>query len=766
MKNIFRQNKVVVSWAVSYIIILFVTAVFNFYTYIKIEDNMLEQIDKINIELLQNRKIYIDDFQIVVNNLASQIAYDPFVQDMILRTEANEQYKYNLLDVCAKIESWHYSDVEIDNMYIYFHNTDYIAGGKTNTRSERYYNTYYSDKAISYDEYIYLLKQKSYGKYVIIPNIEQIPGQSELFYFVSVFGEDYSTPLATVVIEIKTDQWTNFSDESGNKKTFLIFDKDQQKFIFGNSQAGAIDKMLNKYLETGSNVELNYVNNNVMLSVKSDQNNWVYIYSINNKQYTSVINTMRVQTGGMMLLWLFVGSGMIYAFVKHQHKPIRQLINRLEKNEDMQLSQDENTDEFNYINEWITQIIKKKNGLESKREIQDLILRDAIFLKLMTNSNASSDFEAEESLENLGIVFKHQYFAVAVFYFEDLSEIFFETNQEDNSENYDLAKLIVANIIEEIMPYQYNCLFCDIGGMLCCILNMGTEEQTEAYNSIKKAEEIISKNFNIEFISGMSLAHKGLNSLMLSYQEAMQCIEQGFVEPGSVIVYDNTVSNNEKLYYFPIEKEINMIDCLRSGDFETTQIILDEILNINLEQNKISIQKAKCLMYDIICAIMKVRNNVFENDIIEQDRIIKRIEDCTTVRKMRSEILDILRDICSKSAYKQSTHISEIVNEVKTYINSYYDDTSLNVAAISKHFYMNQSYLSSVFKKTTNQGMLEYINETRVNKAKELLKTTDWSVEVIAENIGYSNLRTFTRIFSKYTGMPPGKYRDKNKYKD
>lgn len=756
MKSKFKRNKLVISWAVSYLAILLATAVFNFYTYIRIEDSMLEQIDKINIELLQNKKQYIDNFQIIVNNLAGQIAYDPLVREMALRQSADDTYKYDMLAVREKIESWRYSDVEISNIYVYFHNTDYIVGGAANTSSERYYKTYYSDKNMSYEEYLGYLTQKHYSKYVFIPDNTG----GSLLYFTTVFGFDYTTPLATVVAEIKTDEWMDAVSEDVEEKLFCISDG-SNNIIYKN---GGTDFSLQTLeLDADNAVKMDNMGGSVILYTKSGQNDWVYIYSIYNKQYTAVINKMRVRTGAIMLLWLAVGIYATAFFVRRQHRPIRGLITRLEKNMGGDFSESRNEDEIIFINEWITKFIDEKNREKSRAETQNLILRDAILQKLMTEADSDFLVTAETSLENLGCRLELKDFAVMMFWFEDLSEMFFETNPDGNDDNYGLAKLIVSNILAEVIPEECKSLFCDVGGMLCCILNMEGDCSFAAVQAVEKVQEIIRENFNIEFVAGMSGVHTGLASLMLCRNEALQCIECGFAEPEQVIVYSNITKAFDKMYYFPIEKEMGMINCLKSGDFETAQKLLDDILYVNIEQNKISIQKAKCLMYDIVCTVMKAQSDLDfpEGGVIEQDEILKRIDNVVTVKRLRIELNEIFREICSRSKYKQSRHIAEVVSEVKEYIDSYYDDSSLNGAAIAKHFYMNQSYLSTIFKKSVNCGMLEYLARVRISKAMELLKASDQSIETISENVGFANVRTFTRVFSKYTGMSPSKFRDK-----
>ncbi|WP_338044827.1 helix-turn-helix domain-containing protein [Paenibacillus lignilyticus] len=79
-----------------------------------------------------------------------------------------------------------------------------------------------------------------------------------------------------------------------------------------------------------------------------------------------------------------------------------------------------------------------------------------------------------------------------------------------------------------------------------------------------------------------------------------------------------------------------------------------------------------------------------------------------------------------------------------------------DVAAYVK---LNPAYLSRLFKKETDRNLIDYLIETKVNRAKHLLDTTDMTVSAIAQQVGYSNFSHFTRTFKKHTGVNPQEYR-------
>lgn len=99
-----------------------------------------------------------------------------------------------------------------------------------------------------------------------------------------------------------------------------------------------------------------------------------------------------------------------------------------------------------------------------------------------------------------------------------------------------------------------------------------------------------------------------------------------------------------------------------------------------------------------------------------------------------------------------------VIDKVKRYISLHIGE-ELSCEDIASYVYLNPDYLTRLFKKETGQTVMEYIQNERIDRAKQLMKTTDLSVTRIAEQIGYSNFSHFARMFRRNTGLSPLEYR-------
>lgn len=86
----------------------------------------------------------------------------------------------------------------------------------------------------------------------------------------------------------------------------------------------------------------------------------------------------------------------------------------------------------------------------------------------------------------------------------------------------------------------------------------------------------------------------------------------------------------------------------------------------------------------------------------------------------------------------------------------------ITLTDLADYMGLSESYTCRLFNKEVGMNMSSYINEIRVEKAKELLTHSDEKIYSIAEKIGYASTTAFHVAFKKKTGMTPAEYRNQN----
>lgn len=97
-------------------------------------------------------------------------------------------------------------------------------------------------------------------------------------------------------------------------------------------------------------------------------------------------------------------------------------------------------------------------------------------------------------------------------------------------------------------------------------------------------------------------------------------------------------------------------------------------------------------------------------------------------------------------------------DKIITYISKNY--STITIEDLVREFHYHEAYYSRLLKKYTNLTFSQYTQKVRMNKAKELLRNTEESINSIVKRVGYTNKGYFYRIFKEKEYMTPQEYRD------
>ncbi|MCI8454352.1 MAG: response regulator [Lachnospiraceae bacterium] len=101
----------------------------------------------------------------------------------------------------------------------------------------------------------------------------------------------------------------------------------------------------------------------------------------------------------------------------------------------------------------------------------------------------------------------------------------------------------------------------------------------------------------------------------------------------------------------------------------------------------------------------------------------------------------------------------QVIERAMRYIQDHYPDPDLSLEQLCRFLHMSPAYLSTTFKKETGQTYVAYLTEVRLNRAVELLNTTDEKTYVIASQVGYQEQNYFSYVFKKRFGVSPTRFR-------
>lgn len=139
--------------------------------------------------------------------------------------------------------------------------------------------------------------------------------------------------------------------------------------------------------------------------------------------------------------------------------------------------------------------------------------------------------------------------------------------------------------------------------------------------------------------------------------------------------------------------------------------------------------------------------------------IVEKIYGSSSIVHLKASIFSIIETLSKYS--KKKGDENRLIVLAKSIVHERFSDYNLNVSQIAEDMEMSAAYLSTLFKTETNENLTKYISKYRMEKAKDLLKTTNMKISDISKKVGYMNQSYFISLFKNNVGCSPAKYREK-----
>ncbi len=114
--------------------------------------------------------------------------------------------------------------------------------------------------------------------------------------------------------------------------------------------------------------------------------------------------------------------------------------------------------------------------------------------------------------------------------------------------------------------------------------------------------------------------------------------------------------------------------------------------------------------------------------------------------------------LMGEEAYVGQTNPLSIINQAITLIHNRYG-SSLTAALVAGELGISERHLHRLFVKVRGITFNQYVQNTRIERSCELLRTTKWSISEIAEAVGYQDKGYFLKLFKRKMGQSPRAYR-------
>lgn len=409
-------------------------------------------------------------------------------------------------------------------------------------------------------------------------------------------------------------------------------------------------------------------------------------------------------------------------------------------------------DEMENIIEGIRNLIGEKNGYREKMLTIVPYVRTGMLHSMITGSMEKDTIRVFSNEDYLDLIKPYFITAVVNFSYEAGEGVKEEKHKQELKK---LFKLMTESFSTDEVHIVY--YFRDIYHAFIIINYDNAQPMDDLFYQIHKFLCVAAEKDRCMVTMGVDVQREDINELRDACEGAMKALD-GILTDGRGEVYfleqDNTRPND---YYFPSNFTERLKQYLEKCKKEELQQLMEEIYTKNWELGG-SPEMYRSLIDELHLAVIKTLRVITELNTTHIN--VEKYRGLATLQEVFDYYSIALQSIAD-SLHEQTLQAeadARLEDEILEYIETNCHDANLSLQALSDSFKVSSKYLSLLCKKRYGITYLQYIQNKRIYKAAELLKTKKYSLSEVGTMCGYTNQLTFRRNFKSIMGINPSDY--------
>lgn len=277
----------------------------------------------------------------------------------------------------------------------------------------------------------------------------------------------------------------------------------------------------------------------------------------------------------------------------------------------------------------------------------------------------------------------------------------------------------------------------------------------DAVESIRKRLTLQSVPVNI----GVGKPCRRLSEVHVSYRQAALALRNKFYRGTGQIIHFSEADRYQPLQEYPAGEEKRLYEAVKAAaSAEEIREAVDEFYRFVLRNGPLDIQHVYELTVRLLIGMEKKALSDAGNGSAYKRFDIMTLIKLETLQELKRYVAAYLAGLRDSVAQSGKANHRSIIKKTISYMERECRCATLNSAA--KNVYMTPAYLSLLFKMNTGKTFIEHLTDIRIDKAKEMLRSTHLKNYEVADKVGYQDPRYFSQIFKKKVGVSPSEYRE------
>lgn len=780
---IFNRQSIVLTWLISYIVVLLLPIVIGFLLYFESSKTLKEEIHQANDSLLKQIREVMDNQFKTMEQLNFEMTWGVRMQELLYSNKYDtfpKDYAYDIYQIAQDLKLYKTSYPLIDSFYVYLNATDSVVLPGIVRNGAFAYETLHRSDAFTYASWSSIVGKSNFKGFIPMYRINDDNKLQKTVAYISTYPLERDKPVATNVLMIDQSRILGAIQnmEIFNKGHVLILNEDNQILVSSSNLTlpndfpyAQLQDAANLFYSdpNGEKYEVSYI--------QSPRSKLKYVSMIPSSHYWKKAEHVRNLTYLSMAVSLLGGCMLTTFFLRKNYHPVRRLVEAFSNKAALPARRRFN--EFHFIQEAVDSTLSEVDNMKLKMEQQRHIIRSNFIVKLL-RGKLDSQVPIAEALTTFDMKFDTNDFAVLLFVVEDSRAFMERISDMQEGDKWKLLHFIIMNVVEELVARKYRGYATEIDDSIACLVNViheaGHSAKSELLHIAQEAQAFLASTYEIRMTISISRIHEQVTRVSTAFMEALDAMEYKLVMGRhEIVTFDDLqtelAGETDNGYYYPLQAEQQLMSAMKLGELENAKGILADIMERNLERPGVSVSLAKCLMLNLVSTMMKTvseTGDMQESFFIRNPKQLDRLITSKTIQEMQQQLIEILHQVCDYTSVRRQQNMAlsrqrslqKLVDEVIAYIEEHYKDPNLNVTMIGNHFDRKATYLSKLFKDFVGVGLLDTINKVRIEKSKQLMMQRDQSVGDAAGCVGFNDINAFIRVFKKIEGITPGKYKE------
>ena len=541
----------------------------------------------------------------------------------------------------------------------------------------------------------------------------------------------------------RLEQHTAFmQDQEGNIVT-----------LFGDSN---VVRQLNFSLPSGSSVTGSDGKPYICNYTQSEITGWHYAVVVSAENYWSKLRSAQLLNFLGVLLALFLGTCLVSLFLRHNYRPVHKIVGLLKPSVPY-------GNEFELIENSYRSLSEENSFMRVTLNRQTAQLRERFLLSWLKGRSSpliSSDYNTHFEIAEKGETLLLIVFSVGI---SESSR----DGYRDELEYENMNLFAADNIFSEMMDaYPYYRL--EDGKLLMYLMHLD-ESAWHSWNKLglpllEKLCDIFTSKLSVPLAATVSSPAETLDALPYLYRSTMDAIEYcNTIGSTGVLTVADYQKQTETLQTRREEEHQDILHAVREGDAAAGENVLRRIFDEYAANTSMTFPIFRLFLTEQLYTIVSAYYEAV-SDPGHRETLIKRGERVIFSQDMgqlREAFYDLVSFACNSVQMANAAVGNQLVQKICRYVQENYQDNNLNINAIAEALHHNPQYISRIFHSQMHKGLLDYINEVRIQHACSLMCGQSITADELAEQVSFTNARTFRRAFSRVVGSTPGQYRQR-----